>query len=1041
MKKLFSIILTALMIFTNIHMIKAKSIEKLGSEGQIDNVGVSYKMTYNQLPSTVYYGINGIDIVNEDGKTHLQTEFPVLKLIIINDVDKDGNNDFLVFQNVAEFNDQLFVISSKDGSVISSTRFTHLGYNDNLGNIENNSYIFEMRFIKDKVFVLYDYKIVNINPEDCSIIYEYENRDNIWDFEVVEDKIYFIDQLGQFGILDFETGEVIEVRLITNKYDVTLRYEDSFSFTAQMSLFDIYYDGTQLYVLSEDGYICLYDFESNAFETLPIGLLSDEDFKGILSEDFIWINGPKHNPTGLHKGNFRGYKVVDDNGDYLLISCYFLDDESLATDVEFWFTQKYVLYNKAEKTMTLFGGNVALVKYGKAVFAKYEVDGEVKDVVTTVFVAEEKKMRVNIFDLQGNQLLQKDVTIDSLQPNSKYGLKYDETEGYLVEIFSNSVVKVDSRLSSVSYLYDSIYTNLEHLKDDYIILSYKVNGVAKRIVKYKTDLKTVVWTYDLDIQDKNHGFETLKYDDFNMDGIDDVIGVVISYTDKDEPRYSNYIIIDGATGAVLANRKIFLYESYDDKGKKYNVYSTSKEVSLVRDLNGDGKKELLIPEGIVATSSWTLRGSIETFFDTGGMPYAVGDINGDGFDDYISISDTRVEMWTSRVVYTYNVEYKKQSTAVTMNKDYQNLTYGTVFADINNDGVKEFVLVNRNSQGYQIFDVYDGKTFNRMYSLCQDGVSDYEAFALLDMDLNNDGYNEIYHATYYWGVYTIIDGKTGEDLTWINKFEYENHEMKDEFKYHPDYLISFMIEENPDTGLMATKDYNQDGLNDFAVLKTFYKEEDWTQSTALMIYDAKTFELLKEVKFPTVEWFERYYDVENTDRYFFIKVSNEKVLLVDLDQFNDIANYRISGEKYCLINEDTILVTTIQNDVYSLDIGESFEITTRFDEETAEYIIHIEWKTTAPYAITSIYDNNTLIAVIQEKQYDLKLTEGRHVIALVLDDGQGKGSKADFEITVLSQKTRSEYVVVLAVLAVIAGFALNIYRKAYVKKVSKEGLK
>ena len=159
MKKLFSIILTALMIFTNIHMIKAKSIEKLGSEGQIDNVGVSYKMTYNQLPSTVYYGINGIDIVNEDGKTHLQTEFPVLKLIIINDVDKDGNNDFLVFQNVAEFNDQLFVISSKDGSVISSTRFTHLGYNDNLGNIENNSYIFEMRFIKDKVFVLYDYKM------------------------------------------------------------------------------------------------------------------------------------------------------------------------------------------------------------------------------------------------------------------------------------------------------------------------------------------------------------------------------------------------------------------------------------------------------------------------------------------------------------------------------------------------------------------------------------------------------------------------------------------------------------------------------------------------------------------------------------------------------------------------------------------------------------------------------------------------------------------------------------------------------------------
>ena len=198
MKKLFSIILAISIIFSNFYVIKAKSIEKLGSEGQIDNVGVSHKMTYNKLPSTVYYGINGIDIINEDGKIHFQTEFPVLKLIVINDVDNDGNADFLVFQNVAEFNDQLFVISSKDGRVISSTRLTYLGYDQYLGNVENNSYILDMRYINGKVLVLYDYRIVNIDPEDCSIVYEYENKDNIWDFEVVDSKIYFIDQLGQF---------------------------------------------------------------------------------------------------------------------------------------------------------------------------------------------------------------------------------------------------------------------------------------------------------------------------------------------------------------------------------------------------------------------------------------------------------------------------------------------------------------------------------------------------------------------------------------------------------------------------------------------------------------------------------------------------------------------------------------------------------------------------------------------------------------------------------------------------------------------------
>lgn len=1041
MKKLFSIILAVLIIFSNLYVIKAKSIEKLGSEGQIDNVGISYEMTYNNLPSSVYYGINGIDIINEEGKTHFQTEFPVLKLIIINDVDNDGNADFLVFQKVAEFNDQLFVISSKDGRVISSTRLTHLATDQYLGNVENNSYILDMRYIEGKVLVLYDYKILNINPEDCSIVYEYENKDNIWDFEVVDGRIYFIDQIGQFGVLDFETGEVIEINVIANKYDVTLRFDENYSLSAQMSLFDIYYDGSQLYVLSEDGYIYLYDFEKNLFDNVPIGLISSEDYQRIISENYGWINGPVHLPVGIYRGNFRGYKVVDDIGTHLLISCYFLDDESLATDIDYFFTQKYALYNKEDKSITLLGGNVASYKYSKAVFAQYEVEGELKDVITTVYTSEDKRLRVNIFDYEGNQLLQKDVVVDSLYSMSKYNFKYDGNQGYLLEIFSGGVVIIDKKLSSAAYLYDSAYTSMELIKDDYIILSYKVNGITNKIAKYQTDLKTLIWSYELDIKDKNHGFETLKYDDFNMDGVIDVIGVVISYSDKDEPRYSNYIIIDGANGNVLANKKIFLYESYDDKGRKYNVYASSKEVDLIRDLNGDKKKELLIPEGIVASNSWSLKGNVDTYMDTKGFAHPVGDINQDGFVDYISISDTKVEMWTSKVYYTYNVEYKKQSASISMNKDHMNLTYGTVFADINNDGVKEFVLVNKNAAGNQIFDVYDGKTFKKMYSLCKDGVRDYETFALLDIDLNNDGYNEIYHATYYWGTYVIVDGKTGEDLTWINRYEYENIMIKEDYGYTPDYIVSFMIEEKPATGLIKVSDFNEDGVNDFAVLKSYYDEEQWRQVSSLMIYDSLTFNLLKEVKLSLNDWAEDYSDVENTERYVIVKIMNERVMLIDLEEFKDIADYNLTGDKFCLINDNTILVTTAQNEAYTIDIGESFTITSKFDEQISNNTIHLEWETAAPYAITSIYDNDVLITKTQDKQLELKLTQGYHRITLVLDDGQGKSSKASFEITVTEQKSHSEYMVMLAIVVIIASLVLNMYRKTYVKKASKEGLK
>ncbi len=1042
MKKLFSIILAALIVFSNLYVIKAKSIEKLGSEGQIDNVGISYEMTYNNLSSTVYYGINGIDIINEEGKTHFQTEFPVLKLIVINDVDNDGNADFLVFQDVAEFNDQLFVISSKDGKVISSRRLTHLANDQYLGNVENNSYILDMRYTAGKVIVLCDYKIINLNPEDCSIVYEYENKDNIWDFEVVNNKIYFIDQLGQFGILEFETGELLDLNVIANNYNVTSKYDPSTPFSAQMSLFDIYYDGNQLYVLSEDGYIYFYNFEENFFDNLPIGLISDEDFINIISENSYWMNGrPVHFPPGIHRGNFRGYKVIGDNGTHLLISCYFLDDESLASDVEYYFTPKYALYNKADKTITLFGGNVSSYKYSKAVFAQYESEGEVKNVITTVFASEEKKLRVNVFDYDGTQLLQKDIIVDSLYSTGKYNFRYDENKGYLLEVFSGGVINIDKKLSSAAYLYDSAYTNMELIKDDYIILSYKINGITNKIAKYQKDLKTLIWSYEISIKDKNHGFETLKYDDFNMDGVDDVIGVVISYNKKDEPRYSNYIIIDGASGKVLANKKIFLYDSYDEKGRKYKVYSSSKEVELIRDLNGDKKKELLIPEGIVATNSWSLKGNINTLMDTKGMAYTVGDINKDGFDDYISISDTKVEMWTSKITYTYNVEYKKQSVSISMNKDMMNLTYGTVFADINNDGVKEFALINKNAEGNQIFDIYNGKTFKKMYSLCREGVSDYEAFALLGVDLNNDGYNEIYHSTYYWGTYIIIDGKTGEDLTWINRYEYENIVIKEDYNYHPEHIVPFIVEERPATGLIKVKDYSEDGLNDFAILKSYYDEEQWRQISSLMIYDAKNFNLLKELKLSLNEWAEEYSAVENTERYVVVKVMDGKVMLIDLEEFKDIADYNISGDKFCLINDHTIVVTTAQNDVYTIDIGESFNIISEFDEQISDNTIHLEWETVAPYAITSIYDNDVLITVTQDRQIELKLTQGYHRITLVLDDGQGKSSKSSFEITVVEQKSHSEYMIVLAAVAIVAGLVFNMYRKTYVKKMSREGLK
>ena len=68
-------------------------------------------------------------------------------------------------------------------------------------------------------------------------------------------------------------------------------------------------------------------------------------------------------------------------------------------------------------------------------------------------------------------------------------------------------------------------------------------------------------------------------------------------------------------------------------------------------------------------------------------------------------------------------------------------------------------------------------------------------------------------------------------------------------------------------------------------------------------------------------------------------------MLIDLEEFKDIANYKLTADKFVLINDNMIIASNAEGEVYTLDIGESFEITTKFDEYIDEHIIHIEWVT------------------------------------------------------------------------------------------------
>ena len=166
-KKLITILLVTVMIMPSFRVSALeKSIKEVSEELAVTNNDTSVVIPYNDVTARVYYGLNGIDVFTPDGRNHFDTNYEVLKLISVGDVDGDGYADLLTVQKTPEQVSQMLVISSYDGHVISSFRMDRDGYDETQGGfIKVNSYVQQMEAVGDNsVLVVYDYNIVICQP-------------------------------------------------------------------------------------------------------------------------------------------------------------------------------------------------------------------------------------------------------------------------------------------------------------------------------------------------------------------------------------------------------------------------------------------------------------------------------------------------------------------------------------------------------------------------------------------------------------------------------------------------------------------------------------------------------------------------------------------------------------------------------------------------------------------------------------------------------------------------------------------------------------
>ena len=870
-----------------------------------------------------------------------------------------------------------------------------------------------------------------INPLTGETIFDYVNEDNVWDIEIIGNQIAFTDQMGCVGYIDSSNGQLNSKLHIATELEI-VRWDEIMM--AQMNMWDLYYDGKDLYATSENGK--LYIINGSQYQEVELGTINDELLMARKMYNTEWIdNKSVYSKTGYGDSDFNSHKIIDDYDGYLLISAYMIDpdmkNEYGASDFE----PVFAVYNKETKTVETLLSYERFTNKASALIGEY--NGE-KAIITVG--NEDSLTKVRVFDYEGKELY--NTTIVGMDCSK--GVELTRKDGnYIIEAYHGGCCQLNDKVSEYKYLFDKVSTKLLQLNDDSFVATYNINGEISKIVCNLFDMETVKWEYDLDIKEPNKGIEKTFVDDFNNDGIDDIICVINTFDNKFEQNNGSYIVIlSGEDGKALAKTKLLNYKYYDYDKKKY-VYDYAviyDNLTLIKDTNKDGKREIVVDGMVYSTKNYTLLASLNTYIENYSPAVKLGDVNGDGIEDWLFVSEKNASVGQS---YYQNeaFNYKLTGKKINIVKDKGAYTYA--FGDINNDGVTEIAVYALNAKGFQVYDIYDGKTLDKLFTLCPEGVGDYEIYYVLDYDINGDGYNEIFGYTSTVWCKVLLDGKTGEVLHYFSDSK-EDDKFEDIDYWHPEYDVP-LSNNLADYGFdysspMLVDDVNGDGYRDLAYYKTYWNEDDWSSVNALMIYDSQTFNVIKEISMSVESNSSMQIKrVKNTDRYFAL-VGYDSFALYDYKENDVVANYKLLASNYTLVDNSTLMVTNNENQVYMLNIDKGFEMVDTPDEVTDNNYVDLKWKNYSEYSTMQIYDNGTLVYTGVEEEYRLNLLDGHHTIIMSCTDAYGKSSKCSFDVTVTDHKNTAYWIVGVAAVSLAAALYINLHRKAYVKSHGKEVL-
>ena len=1060
-KKLTALLLCALLVLSAglPAFAMERSIQPLNDVSSVDNSGRSLELIYEGENARAYYGSSGISIVSDNGVRHLGTNFAVKKLIVLGDADGDGYPDFLSWQSAPDYSAQIMTISGRDGKVLADKHITRKGYDDDIGFADVNSFVQQMLPTADgNALIVYDYSVIKVDGKTLETIWTHGAADNIWkvisvgdtDGDGTEDFAYTM-QRNTVAVISGADGSVINEWHPCETRSLNVEWAKK-TVDAVMNMWDLVFMNGTIYATSEDGQIFSIDPLHGGITGIDLSVLDPEQFDMLLigyNLDYR-MGTPEYRITGINNWPYMGYRIADTDGRYILIDCYLGDADSCSQYPDGSWSPQTVLYDTETNTVGAFVSlPYSSAKYQKNCLMVY--DGTPCIAAASGF--SDKHAVISYYDYAGALIYQKE--IDSSVINDSPAVEmFRSGDDLRLEFFDSGCIVASPDLKTVNYAYDKSGAVLEKASDGSWFVTGSRNGVKDRISKYSGSLDNMVWEYVLAAEYTNKGFEFVRTDrDYDGDGANDVMAIVNSCNSEGSADASWFIILSGADGSELYNKKIKTGEGKVD-GKKVEYFLISDKIDMIKDLDGDKKPELLCGSEVVSSRRNTVIGSLYGGVDAEGRSFQVGDTNGDGLPDFLIVSDKETRLYESKLGLSYgfaSVEYKKTNVRIANDKDLEPMNTSDLIGDIDGDGISEIVLIGKNSQGFQTYKVYNGKTLELFYDLCPEGItSEGESFISLGYDINGDGWNELYARNFNWE-YCIVDGKTGEELVNLSTvgrdeegqggiIYYGAGTMGGKGDYHPDYLIPFYPLQDPQS-FIITSDVDGDGLGDITQIQGYWDYETYSYLKKLVIIGTREFLPVSEVKLSTGDGYEMsgLLKVEGSDRYAAVMGQNELSLL-DLSEQKLIATYKVNAGKAMQIADD-IVVTTPAGELLKLNTDKSFTLKQELPETTDDHMLNVSWDPSQDYSIMTLTDNGTVVYSGADTSVSVPLIQGEHEINLSMDDGQGKVYKELHHVTVSEQKTFPVLPTVLAVVLLAACLFFGIFRKSRIAGRFKEAAK